>query len=116
MAAIDQHVQPVAVGSSVHVDHAEPARRPSVIRSGKWTSEQPLPSNGTSSLPPAAGKTGRTFVDKSKSLAVIVPAATASAVVFFMIALVAVGYAAFQVYKSREKQRSDEQQEKENEE
>jgi len=119
MEAIDQHVQPVAVDSSVHADHAKPlanARRPSVVSTGKWTSEQPLRSYGTSSLPPVAGETGRNFVDKSKSLAVALPAATASAVVFFIIALVAVGYAAFQVYKSREKQRSDEQQEKENEE
>lgn len=114
MAKVHQHAQPMAVH-----DQAEPsadARRPSAITTGNWKSGQTLPSYGTNSLPPAAGEKGRNFADKSTSPAVVVPAAAASAVVFFIIALVTVGYAAFQVHQSHEKQRSDEQQGAESEE
>lgn len=111
MAKIHQHAQPVTVYDQVKP--SAKARRPSAIN---WKSEQTLPSYGTYSLTPSAGEKGRNFVDKSTSPAVIVPAAAASAVVFFIIALVTVGYAAFQVHQSHEKQRSDEQRGTENEE
>jgi hypothetical protein len=110
--SIHPPVQPLATAGSSLSGNMKPgatAQTPSTSTTEKWANNQSSPSSGMHGMP-STGKAGRNFGGESKSVA-IVPAATASAVVIFCVAVLIAGYAAFQMYKLRKTQRPAEETE-----
>lgn len=110
--SIHPPVHPLATAGSSLSGNMKPgatAQTPSTSTTEKWANNQSSPSSGMHGMP-STGKAGRNFGGESKSVA-IVPAATASAVVIFCVAVLIAGYAAFQMYKLRKTQRPAEETE-----